>query len=113
MGSKNYFEKFDNWRDMLKFRPKLRFDGLYICKFHYVRYGLSYGMDVGARPSFDVFYYKYLKFYEDGSMVFVYTSQPPAKFVPKFITHQDNLFALMESVPEKTKFVKGKKKDKS
>ena len=98
---------------MLKFRPKLRFDGLYICKFHYVRYGLSYGLDIGSRPSFDVFYYKYLKFYDDGSMVFVYTSMPPAKFVPKFLAHQDNLFALMEAMPEKTKFVKGKKKDKS
>ena len=42
-------------------------------------------------------------------MVFVYTSLPPAKFVPKFLTHQDNLFALSEAIPEKTKFVKGKK----
>ena len=113
MGTKSFFNQFDSWRNMLKFRPKLRFDGLYICKFHYVRYGEQHGIDIGARRSFDVFYYKYLKFFDDGSMVFVYTPQPPAKFVPKFIAHQDNLFALVDSVQEKTKFIKGsKKKDK-
>jgi hypothetical protein len=67
-------------------------------------------------PFADVFYYKYLKFYEDGSLVTIYTSMVPSKFVPKFINHQANIFAMVEEnmKPEKAKFVKGKKnKDKS
>lgn len=77
-----FTNKFRNWRDMIKRRALIRFDGLYVCKFHYVRFGQS--DDSEYRPCHDVFSYKYLRFFEDGTVMWVYTWVPPSKFMPKF-----------------------------
>lgn len=67
---------------MLKERPRIRFDGIYICKMHYVRFGLS---DISEyRPTHDVYSYKYLRFFRNGTCVSVYTTTAPKKFIPKF-----------------------------
>ena len=67
---------------MIKERPRIRFDGVYVNKMHYVRYGAQ--DEYGTRPSFDVISYKYLRFYRNGTMVSVYTSMAPEKFIPRF-----------------------------
>lgn len=66
---------------MIKTRPRIRFDGFYVCKNHYVRYGQSETSEY--RPSFDVISYKYLKFNPNGVMVSVYSLMPPKKFLKK------------------------------
>ena len=66
---------------MLKARPRVRFDGIYICKIHYVRFGES---ECSAyRPVYDVITYKYIKFCENGRAVSIYTNTAPKKFVHK------------------------------
>jgi len=67
---------------MIKERPRIRCDGVYICKMHYVRYGVS--DEYNQRPVHDVITYKYLRFYRNGNMMSVYTNKPPKKFVPMF-----------------------------
>ena len=59
-----YLSTFANWRGMLKRRPRIRFDGIYILKSHYVRYGEK--TNLGLRPSFDVYSYRYWKFFPSG-----------------------------------------------
>ena len=38
---KKYTDSFNNWKEMLKMRPLLRFDGIYKCKMKYYRSGIS------------------------------------------------------------------------
>lgn len=40
-GTQSYLSNFMNWRQMLKLRPYIRFDGFYVCKIMYIRSGLS------------------------------------------------------------------------
>ena len=81
-GFQSYYKQFNNWRHMIKDRPRIRFDGLYICKMHYMRYGVS---DVSVyRPVHDVFTYKYMKFEPNGEVYQVYSIMTPAKFIQEF-----------------------------
>lgn len=41
-GYQIFYNKFSSHRHMIKERPRIRFDGLYINKMHYVRKGLNY-----------------------------------------------------------------------
>mmetsp|Transcript_3346 Transcript_3346/g.5583 ORF Transcript_3346/g.5583 Transcript_3346/m.5583 type:complete len:145 (+) Transcript_3346:527-961(+) len=93
MSSKLYLEQFKNWRDMIKRRSYLRFDGLYACKMHYVRFGLS--EDSEYRPCHDVITYKYLRFFEDGTYMQVYTTMAPKKFIPKFNPYSLNVYDMI------------------
>ena len=79
----------------MKERPFIRFDGVYVNKMHYVRYGLQ--DEYGLRPQFDVVTYKYLRFYRNGTMVSIYTSVAPEKFIPKFYEKQMTFEQLMNS----------------
>ena len=76
-----YLSKFINFRHMLKNRPRIRFDGIYTCKFHYVRPGQSETSEY--RPQHDVFTYKYIKFCENGKAITIYTVLEPQKFLHK------------------------------
>lgn len=67
---------------MIKERPRIRFDGIYFCKMHYVRYGTSEVSEY--RPIHDVFTYKYLKFEPDGNIYSMYSIMTPAKFIHEF-----------------------------
>ena len=93
LGSLSYFNQFSNWRIMLKQRPMLRFDGIYTCKMHYVRFGMAETSQY--RPFHDVYTYKYLKFYQDGSMVSVYTIKTD---IFELFMNQNNLFEIINEV---------------
>lgn len=93
--SKTFLSNYNNWRHMMKERPFIRFDGVYVNKMHYVRYGLQ--DEYGLRPQFDVVTYKYLRFYRNGTMVSIYTSVAPEKFIPKFYEKQMTFEQLMNS----------------
>lgn len=78
-----YLNSFKNWRNMIKDRPRIRCDGLYICKLHYVKRGFHQHAEY--RPSHDVFTFKYLRFFEDGSMIQSYSPLSPKKFVMRYL----------------------------
>ena len=66
-------------------RPLVRFDGIYKCKMKYYRLGLSERSEYN--PQFEVVYYKYLRFYRDGSTVSTYTVLPPKKIFSRIKEH--------------------------
>ena len=39
--SQSFLKSYKSWRHMMKERPRIRFDGVYINKMHYVRHGMQ------------------------------------------------------------------------
>jgi hypothetical protein len=56
-----------NWRRMYVERPRLRQEGMYISKNSYLRPGVTEGSFY--QPVFRVTYYRYLRFFPDGSVL--------------------------------------------
>ena len=79
---------------MIKDRPRVRFDGVYVLKQHYVRQGEDHESEF-HRPVYDVFSYKYLRFYPDGTLLQVYSTKTPARFIPKFAVKKAQLSDLI------------------
>ncbi|ORX53225.1 hypothetical protein DM01DRAFT_325122 [Hesseltinella vesiculosa] len=67
-----------NWMTMMKCRPRLRFDGVYISVCKYVRPGES--ETPWTRPVHLVTHYRYIRFYPDGTMVHLLTNEEPNKW---------------------------------
>lgn len=95
LGTKDFFKGFDSWRHMVVQRPRIRYDGIYICQMHYVRLGLSTSSEY--RPALDVYSYKYMRFFENGTVIQAYTIQPPKKFAHKFTAKSMDIMQLIGS----------------
>jgi F-box protein 9 len=71
----------NSWRRMYYERPRIRFNGVYISTCNYIRQGVS---DTWYAPVHMVTYYRYLRFYKDGTCISLLTSSEPADVVPVF-----------------------------
>ena len=98
-GTQAYLSTFGNWRNMIKLRPRIRCDGVYICKFLYMRFGLSEASEY--RPCHEVTFYKYMRFFPQGKLISAYTCQPPKKFLPKFASKVIDVMAIMNENQDK------------
>ncbi|KAI8063564.1 hypothetical protein BC940DRAFT_107880 [Gongronella butleri] len=67
------------WLDMMKHRPRIRYDGVYIAVCQYVRPGEA--ETAWARPVHLVTHYRYVRFFPDGTMLHVLSNDEPAKVV--------------------------------
>ena len=69
-----------NWRKFWIDIPRIRLDGVYISICHYLRHGIG----ESAWNSFTqlVTFYRYLRFYDDGTVIHLLTSIPPTEIVP-------------------------------
>ena len=67
-------------------RPRIKFNGVYVCEASYLRYGES--QTSMTRPIIKTIYYKYLRFFPDGSMIMVYSKNLPKKYLEK--VHRQN-----------------------
>jgi hypothetical protein len=63
-------------------RPRLNFDGVYISKASYARSG-EQSLDNFYRPWHVVEYYRYLRFYSNGSVLFLTSPDEPKNIVSK------------------------------
>jgi len=70
---------------MLQFRPKVRFDGIYLCKHIYYRKGLSEYSE--NNPIHEVISYRYVRFYRSGTAISTQTVIPPKKAFPRIRQH--------------------------
>lgn len=74
-----------NYHKMLKERPYVKFEGIYISVVNYLRYGAS---EEGSRswlnPIQMVTYYRYFRFYPDGSCLRLLTTDEPSMVVSHF-----------------------------
>lgn len=71
-----------DWRKMFLERPRVRFDGLYISTCNYLRPGLR---ESWYTPILMVTYYRYLRFYRDGSAISLLSTDEPRDVVPVFV----------------------------
>lgn len=80
----------NSWRRMFRTRPRIRFNGCYISTVNYTRPGasntntLSWGVPVHV-----VTYFRYLRFFRDGSVISLLTTSEPVDVVHHLI--KDNL----------------------
>ncbi|KAL4090341.1 hypothetical protein QTP88_025199 [Uroleucon formosanum] len=77
-----------SWRKMFIERPNVLTIGCYICKITYVRRGEESFRDNTNGPSFQVVYYRYLRFFSDGRVLMVLSYNPPYKIVRKLQTRE-------------------------
>ncbi|KAI8093059.1 uncharacterized protein BX664DRAFT_328823 [Halteromyces radiatus] len=79
-----------NWMRMLKERPRIRYDGVYISTCQYVRPGVS--ETAWTRPVHLVTYYRYLRFFPDGRVMNFISNDAPVQvvklLVPSFSKRQ-------------------------
>ncbi|KAK9449826.1 uncharacterized protein V1518DRAFT_414763 [Limtongia smithiae] len=71
----------NDWRRMFLERPRVMFNGIYISTCNYHRYGLAESWNA---PFHIVTYYRYLRFYEDGTCICHLNTKEPLEIVPEF-----------------------------
>jgi len=72
---------YPTWRHMFVERPHVWYNGVYISKITYVRHGETAYQDQFYRPWHLVVYYRYLKFFADGTMFMLTTPDEPSTVV--------------------------------
>lgn len=71
-----------SWQHMFRRRSRVRFNGCYISTINYIRAGQTVNSLIfGASPVHIVTYYRYLRFYRDGTAVTLCTVEEPAAVV--------------------------------
>ncbi|KAK3335419.1 hypothetical protein B0T19DRAFT_350329 [Cercophora scortea] len=71
-----------SWQRMFRLRPRIRFNGCYICTVNYIRPGqASSNQFTWNSPVHIVTYYRYLRFFRDGSVLSLLTTAEPADVV--------------------------------
>ncbi|KAH6650094.1 hypothetical protein F5144DRAFT_523051 [Chaetomium tenue] len=72
----------NSWQRMFRQRPRIRFNGCYISTVNYTRSGqASHNQVTWATPVHIVTYYRYLRFFRDGSVISLLTTSEPADVV--------------------------------
>jgi F-box protein 9 len=73
---------YPSWRLMFHTRPRIRFSGVYISTVNYVRPGASSATQVSWNtPVHIVTYYRYLRFFRDGTVLSLLTVTEPTDVV--------------------------------
>lgn len=72
-----------SWRQMFFERTRVHFNGCYISKTSYLRYGENSFQDQSYRPCQLVEYYRYFRFYPDGQVLVMTTADEPGITVGK------------------------------
>ncbi|CAK6951605.1 F-box only protein 9 [Scomber scombrus] len=85
---------FISWREMFLQRPRVRFDGVYISKTSYMRQGEE-SLDGFYRAWHHVEYYRYLRFFPDGSVIMLTTPEDPLAVVPRLRTRNTRMDSVM------------------
>ncbi|CAI4218693.1 unnamed protein product [Parascedosporium putredinis] len=72
-----------SWKTMWRTRPRIRFNGAYIATANYIRSGLANVNYISWNsPVHIVTYYRYLRFFRDGTVISLLTTTEPADVVP-------------------------------
>ncbi|KAL1836731.1 hypothetical protein VTJ49DRAFT_4723 [Mycothermus thermophilus] len=71
-----------SWQRMFRLRPRVRFGGCYISTVNYMRPGqASHSVATWAAPVHIVTYYRYLRFFRDGTVLSLLTTAEPGDVV--------------------------------
>lgn len=74
---------YTTWKSMFRQRPRIRFNGIYISTVNYPRTGQASTNQAtwGGSPILIVTYYRYLRFYRDGTAISLLTTSEPGEVV--------------------------------
>ncbi|KAH0492420.1 hypothetical protein TgHK011_007376 [Trichoderma gracile] len=73
---------YPSWKHMFRTRPRIRFNGCYISTVNYIRTGQATNQAVwGGDPVLIVTYYRYLRFFRDGTAISLLSTTAPADVV--------------------------------
>lgn len=83
---------YSGWQSMFRSRPRVRFNGCYISTVNYLRAGAASTNQAtwGGAPIHVVTYYRYLRFFRDGTCISLLTTNEPPSVV-HYLT-RENLF---------------------
>jgi len=71
-----------SWRQMFRTRPRMRFNGCYISTVNYIRTGVANANHITWNsPIHIVTYYRYLRFFRDGTVISLLTTSEPGDVV--------------------------------
>ncbi len=70
-----------SWQRMFQVRPRIRFNGCYISTVNYIRAGQASFQIRWDNPIHIVTYYRYLRFFRDGTLLSLTTTAEPADVV--------------------------------
>lgn len=71
-----------SWHLMFRLRPRIRFNGCYISTVNYMRPGQASPMQsIWSNPVHIVTYYRYLRFFRDGTVISLLSTTEPADVV--------------------------------
>ncbi|KHJ33264.1 putative f-box domain-containing protein [Erysiphe necator] len=77
-----------SWYQMFRLRPRIRFNGCYISTINYLRPGESSSSQASwNNPIHIVTYYRFLRFFRDGTVISLLTTNDPVDVVP-YITKE-------------------------
>ena len=94
---------YPSWKSHFRYRPRIRFNGCYISTVNYVRTGqASTNQTTWNSPIHIVTYYRYLRFFRDGTLISLLTTSEPADVVhhltrPDLYLHRDRAHAHLPS----------------
>ncbi|KAG0651841.1 F-box pof7 [Hyphodiscus hymeniophilus] len=95
---------YSSWQQMFRLRPRIRFNGCYISYINYMRPGMASPSQVSwATPVHIITYYRYLRFFRDGTVISLQTTSEPADVVHHLTkelleTHRDGAMSHLPSV---------------
>lgn len=73
---------YSTWQRMFRLRPRIRFGGIYISTVNYIRAGMHNSNSIAwGGPVHIVTYYRYLRFFRDGTALSLLTTAEPADVV--------------------------------
>ncbi|MCJ1309340.1 hypothetical protein MMC25_002999 [Agyrium rufum] len=82
MPSLAFSPKYPNFKAMFRLRPRIRFNGLYISTVNYIRPGQASASTVTWNsPVHIVTYYRYLRFFRDGTCLSLLSTSEPADVI--------------------------------
>ncbi|CAG9825348.1 unnamed protein product [Phaedon cochleariae] len=73
--------EYKSWRSMYIERPRVLFDGCYISRTSYIRNGENAFQDQFYRPWYLVAYYRLLRFFPDGTVLMLTSTEEPAQCI--------------------------------
>lgn len=86
------FPRDTTWREVFHQHPRIRFSGVYISTVNYSRPGgASATAHVWSNPIHIVTYYRYLRFFRDGTCISLLTTHEPIEVVPHLTPENLNL----------------------
>ncbi|CAK7274690.1 hypothetical protein SEPCBS119000_006301 [Sporothrix epigloea] len=95
---------YSSWQRMFRLRPRIRFNGCYISTVNYIRPGQpSASLATWANPVHIVTYFRYLRFFRDGTVISLLTTSEPPDVIHHLTkdlvaTHQGGAMAHLPSI---------------